>query len=123
MDSERPGWTPCSAKTFVVFPDGSMPTAIVFLFLILSISASRFAQAANDGPDLREALAKEFQGTYRFYYLFSESGIPYVDVTGHLQLLESDSTTACRASRSLIKPARVKSAPTTATSSIRRKIN
>ena len=100
-----------------------MPTAIIFLFLILSISASRFTQAADDGPDLREALATDFQGTYRFYYLFSESGIPYVDVTGHLQLLESDKHDGVPRVTFFIKPATVKSAPTTATSSIRRKIN
>lgn len=45
---------------------------------------------ANAAGDPTELIAKEFSGTYHFYYLFSESGTPYVDVPGHLQLLEAD---------------------------------
>jgi hypothetical protein len=40
--------------------------------------------------DQPAALAKAFAGVYRFDYLFSENGIVYVDVPGHLQLLELD---------------------------------
>jgi len=32
------------------------------------------AQAADAPPDLREAIAKEFTGVYRFNYLFVENG-------------------------------------------------
>lgn len=47
-------------------------------------------QAAGAPPDLREAIAKEFTGVYRFNYLFVENGVPYVDVAAHLQFLELD---------------------------------
>jgi hypothetical protein len=38
--------------------------------------------------NLHESLAKAFEGTYHFNYLFVENGIPYVDVASHLQFLE-----------------------------------
>jgi hypothetical protein len=63
----------------------------------ISVVAISFLAAAGgvlfsraDGGDTPEIIAKEFHGAYHFYYLFSESGIPYVDVSGHLQLLELD---------------------------------
>lgn len=45
---------------------------------------------AQETQDLRESIAKEFAGVYRFNYLFVENGIPYVDVADHLQFLELD---------------------------------
>ncbi|MEX0803714.1 MAG: hypothetical protein WD688_10415 [Candidatus Binatia bacterium] len=67
-----------------------MSTTITILFLLLSLRFSGIAQAADDlaVPDI---IAKEFTGVYRFDYLFIESGIPYVNISGHLQLLELDS--------------------------------
>ena len=67
-----------------------MSTAMVTIFLLLSASVSGSAQATDAAPDLREAVAKEFTGVYRFNYLFVENGIPYVDVAAHLQFLELD---------------------------------
>jgi hypothetical protein len=67
-----------------------MSTAIVTFFLLLSASVSGAAQVADAPPDLREAIAKEFTGVYRFNYLFVENGAPYVDVAAHLQFLELD---------------------------------
>jgi hypothetical protein len=59
---------------------------IVCLALYLTSVSEPRGPAA--GEDLRERLAKSFEGTYRFNYVFVENGIPYVDVASHLQLLE-----------------------------------
>ncbi len=48
------------------------------------------ANAADENTDLRNSLANQFQGVYRFDYLFIENGVPYVDVAAHLQFLELD---------------------------------
>jgi hypothetical protein len=45
-------------------------------------------KAAETSRDILKSIAKEFEGTYRFNYLFVENGVPYVDVSSHLQLLE-----------------------------------
>jgi hypothetical protein len=45
-------------------------------------------RAAEAPQNLPESLAKTFEGTYRFNYLFVENGVPYVDVASHLQFLE-----------------------------------
>jgi hypothetical protein len=45
---------------------------------------------ADSTSDLSSQIARQFAGTYRFNYLFSEDGALYVDVAGHLQLLELD---------------------------------
>ena len=60
-----------------------------FLVLFVGIGIS-VPSAAQETPDLRESIAKEFAGVYRFNYLFVENGIPYVDVADHLQFLELD---------------------------------
>jgi hypothetical protein len=58
------------------------------ILLALSFTALADVGAANTNRVLPESLAKEFEGTYRFSYLFVENGMPYVDVASHLQLLE-----------------------------------
>jgi hypothetical protein len=63
--------------------------AITFSFILLSLNFYGLALAADDLP-VSELIAKEFAGIYRFSYLFSENGTVYVDVPGHLQLLEPD---------------------------------
>ena len=57
------------------------------------------AQAADAvaAANPKEVLAQNFTGTYKFYYLISENGVPYVDVPGHLQLLEADRHDVARA--------------------------
>jgi hypothetical protein len=62
------------------------------LWLILGSVAllTGLSQAAGDPEDHRKVLAGELAGVYRFDYLFSEGGMPYVDISGHLQLLELD---------------------------------
>ena len=60
------------------------------LWIVLIGIGAPAPSAAQDTPDLRESIAKEFAGVYRFNYLFVENGIPYVDVADHLQFLELD---------------------------------
>ena len=59
------------------------------LILVIGIGAPA-PSPAQETPDLRESIAKEFAGVYRFNYLFVENGVPYVDVADHLQFLELD---------------------------------
>jgi hypothetical protein len=63
-----------------------------FWLMILGSAAllAGLSQAAGDPEDHRKVLAGELAGVYRFDYLFSEGGMPYVDISGHLQLLELD---------------------------------
>ena len=63
----------------------SKKLCVMFLSIQLMASTVGLAEASQN---LREALAKEFEGTYRFNYLFVENGVPYVDVASHLQFLE-----------------------------------
>lgn len=58
------------------------------IFLLLPFKALADVGAANTNRVLPESLAKEFEGAYRFSYLFVENGVPYVDISSHLQLLE-----------------------------------
>jgi hypothetical protein len=67
-----------------------MSAATAALLLLIEIAFAGAARAAGASPDLTSTIAREFVGVYRFYYLFRESGIPYVDVPGHVQLLELD---------------------------------
>jgi hypothetical protein len=59
--------------------------AVLVLFL-LPVATSAWSA---DGPgDMRERLANEFAGSYRFNYLFVEDGALYLDESSHPQLLE-----------------------------------
>jgi hypothetical protein len=60
------------------------------LMLILWCLAAREAQGQEAVRDLRESLAKQFEGVYRFNYLFSENGVVYLDESSHRQLLDFD---------------------------------
>lgn len=61
---------------------------IAIACLPLCFTATAELRPLAAGEDLPQRLAKEFEGTYRFNYVFVENGIPYVDVAAHLQLLE-----------------------------------
>ncbi len=67
-----------------------MWTTIAGMLFALSAGVFDLARVADAPADLRETIASEFAGVYRFDYLFSEAGILYVDVSGHRQVLESD---------------------------------
>jgi hypothetical protein len=60
------------------------------LALILLCLAAREALGQEAGRDLREGIAKEFEGVYRFNYLFAENGVLYLDESSHRQLLDFD---------------------------------
>ncbi|HEX9271020.1 MAG TPA: hypothetical protein VGA01_02275 [Candidatus Binatia bacterium] len=62
------------------------------LLLTLSCVVAKDAQALDAVRDLREGIAKEFEGTYRFNYLFAENGVLYLDESSHFQLLDFDHT-------------------------------
>jgi hypothetical protein len=67
-----------------------MLNAIGARALLLALAAlAALAQVRAAAPDdMRARLAKNFEGTYRFNYVFVENGIPYVDVASHLQFLD-----------------------------------
>jgi hypothetical protein len=58
------------------------------LALILLCLALREAQGQE--ADFRENIAREFEGVYRFNYLFAENGVVYLDESSHRQLLDFD---------------------------------
>lgn len=60
------------------------------LLLTLSCTTTKDAQALEPLRDLRESLAKEFEGTYRFNYLFAENTVVYLDESSHFQALAFD---------------------------------
>jgi len=60
------------------------------LALILLCLAIREAQSQDASQDLRESIAKEFEGVYRFNYLFAENSVTYLDEPSHRQLLDLD---------------------------------
>ena len=62
------------------------------LLLELSCGAAENAQALEPHRDLRENVAREFEGTYRFNYLFAENGVIYLDESSHFQALDFDRT-------------------------------
>lgn len=64
------------------------------LLLALSCGAAGDAQALEPHRDLRENLAREFEGTYRFNYLFAENGVVYLNESSHFQVLDFDRTEA-----------------------------
>ena len=64
------------------------------LLLALSCGAPGDAQALEPHRDLRENLAREFEGTYRFNYLFAEKGVVYLNESSHFQVLDFDRTEA-----------------------------
>jgi len=65
-----------------------MSKKLCAIFLFIQFAALSELRAAEAPQHMRETLAKEFEGTSRFNYLFVENGIPYVDVASHLQFLE-----------------------------------
>ena len=62
------------------------------LLLALSCGAAGNAQALEPHRDLRENVAREFEGTYRFNYLFAENGVICLDESSHFQALDFDRT-------------------------------
>ena len=62
------------------------------LLIALSCWAAGNAQALEPHRDLRENVAREFEGTYRFNYLFAENGVIYLDESSHFQALDFDRT-------------------------------
>ena len=62
------------------------------LLLALSCGAAGNVQALEPHRDLRENVAREFEGTYRFNYLFAENGVIYLDESSHFQALDFDRT-------------------------------
>ena len=69
-----------------------MSKILMALLLTLSCTATKDAQALEPLRDLRESLAKEFEGTYRFNYLFAENAVVYLDESSHFQALVFDHT-------------------------------
>jgi hypothetical protein len=67
-----------------------MSNALFVLLLTSLWIAVGDVQALDSGRNLPEAIAKEFEGTYRFNYLFAESGVLYLDESSHRQLLDLD---------------------------------
>lgn len=53
---------------------------------------SRECQPLEPHRDLRENVAREFEGTYRFNYLFAENGVIYLDESSHFEALDFDRT-------------------------------
>jgi hypothetical protein len=62
----------------------------LILWCLLLCLAAREAPAQETSRDLRASLAKEFEGVYRFNYLFAENGAIYLDESSHRQLLDFD---------------------------------
>ncbi len=60
------------------------------LMLILLCLTAREGRGQETVRDLRESIAKQFEGVYRFNYLFSENGTLYLDESSHSQLLDFD---------------------------------
>ncbi len=62
---------------------------LLLSFSLLPILALHELKAAEGPQEPQHGLVKEFEGTYRFNYLFVENGIPYLDLSSHLQLLQA----------------------------------
>ena len=92
--------------------------AMVLILLCLTAREGRGQEAVRD---FRESIAKQFEGVYRFNYLFSENGTLYLDESSHRQLLDFDKAEGDErhGSHSLIRLRKAKSAPITAISFIR----
>jgi hypothetical protein len=58
------------------------------VLILLPCIATGQLNASDAGRDLPGSIANEFAATYRFNYIFVENGIPYVDASPHLQILE-----------------------------------
>jgi hypothetical protein len=59
---------------------------VILVLFLPSVAVS--ASAADGSGDVRDRLANEFAGSYRFNYLFVEDGALYLDESSHPQLLE-----------------------------------
>ena len=48
------------------------------------------AAGTPDSPEPRHTIAKAFEGTHLFHYLFVEDGVPYLDTSAHMQVVETE---------------------------------
>jgi hypothetical protein len=62
--------------------------ALMLILLCLTATEAQGQDAAV--RDLPESIAKQFEGVYRFNYLFSENAALYLDESSHRQLLDFD---------------------------------
>jgi hypothetical protein len=45
--------------------------------------------AAQERQEPHQTIAKAFEGMHRFNYLFIEDGVPYLDISSHMQVVET----------------------------------
>jgi hypothetical protein len=60
----------------------------IILSVVLSLMPVGFI-AAQEHHEPRQLIAKAFTGVHRFNYLFIENGVPYLDSSSHMQLVET----------------------------------
>ena len=66
-----------------------MSTQLIILLMSVFLS-SLYAgfSTAQEHHEPRQTIARAFEGTHYFHYLFIENGVPYIDGASHLQLIE-----------------------------------
>jgi hypothetical protein len=78
-----------AGKTELYRGDVMYQTVHALMLILLCLTATE-AQGQDAVRDLPESIAKQFEGVYRFNYLFSENAAPYLDESSHRQLLDFD---------------------------------